>query len=125
MLAIVMTVSIKRRWNTSTNIADEKQGIGAAQDAVRMQNVVKFYEKLPRGPAPAPQPRGLLQRYQARYFGDKPSGARTCISNGPVLKTSYTDRARKMLIRARYSNRPRHCGARSPRLRPELLFPSP
>ena len=52
------------------------KGIGAAQDAVRMQRVVSFYEKLPRGAAPPVQPRGLLQRYQARYFGDKPSAAR-------------------------------------------------
>ncbi|OJD40480.1 mitochondrial f1f0 atp synthase subunit f [Diplodia corticola] len=48
--------------------------IGGAQDAVRMQRVVSFYEKLPRGPAPAPQPKGLLERYQARYFGKNPSG---------------------------------------------------
>lgn len=33
-----------------------------------MQRVVSFYEKLPRGPAPAEKPRGLLQRYQTRYF---------------------------------------------------------
>ncbi|OCK77719.1 hypothetical protein K432DRAFT_384458 [Lepidopterella palustris CBS 459.81] len=47
--------------------------IGAAQDAVRMQRVVGFYEKLPRGPAPEVRPKGLLQRYQARYFGKKTS----------------------------------------------------
>ncbi|KAJ9627695.1 ATP synthase f chain, mitochondrial precursor [Taxawa tesnikishii (nom. ined.)] len=48
-------------------------GIGAAQDAVRMQRVVSFYEKLPRGPAPEVKPRGFLQRYQARYMGKNPS----------------------------------------------------
>ncbi|KAL1303504.1 hypothetical protein AAFC00_006880 [Neodothiora populina] len=48
-------------------------GLGAAQDAVRMQRVVSFYERLPRGPAPDVKPRGLLQRYQARYFGKNPS----------------------------------------------------
>ncbi|KAF2396674.1 mitochondrial F1F0 ATP synthase-like protein subunit F [Trichodelitschia bisporula] len=48
-------------------------GIGAAQDAVRMQRVVSFYEKLPRGPAPEPKARGLFGRYKARYFGAKPS----------------------------------------------------
>ncbi|KAF2423655.1 mitochondrial F1F0 ATP synthase-like protein subunit F [Tothia fuscella] len=50
-------------------------GIGAAQDAVRMQRVVSFYEKLPRGPAPAVKAKGLLARYQARYFGEKTSAA--------------------------------------------------
>ncbi|KAI9679282.1 MAG: hypothetical protein M1817_005302 [Caeruleum heppii] len=48
-------------------------GIGEAQDAARMQRVVSFYEKLPRGPAPEVKPSGLLGRYQARYFGKKPS----------------------------------------------------
>lgn len=36
-----------------------------------MQRVVAFYEALPRGPAPAPQPKGLLQRYQHRYMNGK------------------------------------------------------
>jgi len=52
------------------------KAIGAAQDAVRMQRVVGFYEKLPRGPAPEPKPRGLLQRYQARYMGKNASAMR-------------------------------------------------
>ncbi|KAL1962914.1 hypothetical protein VTN77DRAFT_9092 [Rasamsonia byssochlamydoides] len=38
-----------------------------------MERVVKFYAKLPRGPAPEPKPTGLLERYQARYFGKNPS----------------------------------------------------
>ncbi|MCJ1345093.1 ATP synthase f chain, mitochondrial precursor [Peltigera leucophlebia] len=42
--------------------------IGATQDAVRMQRVVSFYAKLPRGPAPKFQPKGILQRYANRYF---------------------------------------------------------
>ncbi|MCJ1409310.1 hypothetical protein MMC19_003389 [Ptychographa xylographoides] len=50
-------------------------GIGAAQDAARMQRVVSFYEKLPRGPAPQTKATGLLGRYQARYFGKNPSPA--------------------------------------------------
>ncbi|KAE9371812.1 mitochondrial F1F0 ATP synthase-like protein subunit F [Stipitochalara longipes BDJ] len=50
-------------------------GIGAAQDAARMQRVVSFYEKLPRGAAPEVKAKGLLGRYQARYFGKNPSGA--------------------------------------------------
>lgn len=41
-----------------------------------MQRVVSFYEKLPRGPAPEVKAKGLLGRYQARYFGAKPSAAR-------------------------------------------------
>ena len=52
------------------------QAIGGAQDAARMQRVVSFYEKLPRGPAPEVQAKGLLGRYQARYFGKNPSVAR-------------------------------------------------
>ena len=54
-----------------------QKAIGAAQDAVRMQKVVSFYERLPRGAAPDVKPSGLLQRYQARYFGKKPSAMRT------------------------------------------------
>ncbi len=41
-----------------------------------MQRVVRFYEKLPRGPEPEVQAKGLFARYQARYFGKKPSAAR-------------------------------------------------
>jgi len=40
-----------------------------------MQRVVSFYEKLPRGAAPAEQPRGLLQRYQTRYMNGKNASA--------------------------------------------------
>ena len=47
------------------------QAIGGAADAARMQRVVAFYEKLPRGPAPAAQPKGLIQRYQHRYTSGK------------------------------------------------------
>lgn len=54
----------------------EIQGIGAAQDAVRMQRVVNFYEKLPRGPAPEPTVNGPLTWYQKKYFGKNPSAAR-------------------------------------------------
>ncbi|KAL2148592.1 hypothetical protein VTH82DRAFT_2146 [Thermothelomyces myriococcoides] len=49
------------------------KAIGAAPDAVRMQRVVSFYEKLPRGPAPEVKPTGILGRYQAKHFGKKPS----------------------------------------------------
>ncbi|CAK4034864.1 mitochondrial f1f0 atp synthase subunit f [Lecanosticta acicola] len=47
--------------------------IGGAADAARMQNVVGFYEKLPRGAAPEPKPRGFFQWYQFRYMGKNPS----------------------------------------------------
>lgn len=52
------------------------KAIGAAKDAARMDRVVNFYAKLPRGSAPETKPTGLIGRYQARYFGDKPSAAR-------------------------------------------------
>jgi hypothetical protein len=41
-----------------------------------MARIARFYEQLPKGPAPAPQSSGLLGRYQARYFGKNPSAAR-------------------------------------------------
>jgi hypothetical protein len=63
------------------------QAIGAAPDAVRMQRVVSFYEKLPRGAAPEVKAKGLLGRYQAKYFGKNPSAARTTT---PILPPSAT-----------------------------------
>ncbi|SPJ82493.1 probable mitochondrial ATP synthase subunit f [Fusarium torulosum] len=50
------------------------QAIGAAPDAIRMQRVVSFYEKLPRGAAPEIKAKGLLGRYQAKHFGKNPTG---------------------------------------------------
>ncbi|KAF2855585.1 hypothetical protein T440DRAFT_513692 [Plenodomus tracheiphilus IPT5] len=47
--------------------------IGSSPNAVRMQKVVSFYEKLPRGAAPEPEAKGLLGRYQKRYMGKNPS----------------------------------------------------
>lgn len=52
------------------------QAIGAAPDAVRMQRVVNFYEKLPRGAAPEVKATGILGRYQAKHFGKNPSAKR-------------------------------------------------
>lgn len=52
---------------TNGELTFQLQGIGASQDAARMQRVVSFYEKLPRGPAPKFQPKGLIQRYMVRY----------------------------------------------------------
>ncbi|ESZ91576.1 mitochondrial F1F0 ATP synthase subunit F [Sclerotinia borealis F-4128] len=48
-------------------------GLGAAKDAARMQRVVSFYEKLPRGPAPEIKVKGLMRKYQAKHFGKDPS----------------------------------------------------
>jgi hypothetical protein len=42
-----------------------------------MQRVVSFYEKLPRGAAPEIKPKGLVGRYQAKYFGKNASAMRT------------------------------------------------
>ncbi|KAL5349248.1 ATP synthase f chain, mitochondrial precursor [Pseudogymnoascus australis] len=56
-------------------MANLTQGLGAAQDAARMQRVVSFYEKLPRGAAPEAKAKGIWGRYQAKYFGKNPSGA--------------------------------------------------
>ncbi|PGH26853.1 hypothetical protein AJ80_01434 [Polytolypa hystricis UAMH7299] len=46
-------------------------GIGAAKDAARMERIVDFYAKLPRGAAPEVKPFGLWGKYQARYFQGK------------------------------------------------------
>jgi F-type H+-transporting ATPase subunit f len=43
-----------------------------------MARIAKFYERLPKGPAPELKPSGLLGRYQAKYFGKEPSAAREC-----------------------------------------------
>lgn len=90
------------------------KGIGASADAARMQRVVGFYEKLPRGSAPEPKPRGLLQRYQARYMGKNPSAMRT-VSMHPCQIRWLSE----------CSNCPRYCRLDAPRLRSELLLPSP
>ncbi|KHN99308.1 uncharacterized protein MAM_03006 [Metarhizium album ARSEF 1941] len=49
------------------------KAIGGAPDALRMQRVVSFYEKLPRGASSEAKAKGLLGRYQAKYFGKKTS----------------------------------------------------
>ncbi|KAA8908857.1 mitochondrial F1-F0 ATP synthase subunit F of fungi-domain-containing protein [Sphaerosporella brunnea] len=63
--------------------------IGAAKDAARMSRVVDFYSKLPRGPAPVVKPSGLLGRYQARYFGDKPSAMPLVHLIGGLIAIGY------------------------------------
>ncbi|KAE8450459.1 hypothetical protein EG329_006535 [Mollisiaceae sp. DMI_Dod_QoI] len=64
-------------------------GLGAAQDAARMQRVVSFYEKLPRGAAPDVKPKGLLGRYQARYFGKNPSATPLIHAIAFILAIGY------------------------------------
>ena len=59
--------------------------MGAAPNAARMRRIVDFYSKLPRGPAPERKPRGLMERYQMRYFGDNPS-----IMRKRALRSSLT-----------------------------------
>jgi Mitochondrial F1-F0 ATP synthase subunit F of fungi len=64
---------LRSRAERKTNF---HQGLSAAKDAVRMARIAKFYERLPKGPMPEIKPRGLLERYQHRYFGKNPSAAR-------------------------------------------------
>lgn len=64
------------RIEAKNGSADNDQAIGAAPDALRMQRVVNFYEKLPRGPAPEVKATGILGRYQAKHFGKNPSAKR-------------------------------------------------
>jgi len=59
--------------NAITDIGEK--AIGAAQDAARMERVVNFYARLPRGAAPEVKPTGLVGRYQARYFSGKNASA--------------------------------------------------
>lgn len=47
-----------------------------------MARIAKFYERLPKGPMPEIKPRGLLERYQHRYFGKNPSVARQFFTEG-------------------------------------------
>ncbi|CAI4213011.1 unnamed protein product [Parascedosporium putredinis] len=49
------------------------KAIGTNPGAVRMQRVVNFYEKLPRGAASEVKATGLLGRYQAKHFGKNAS----------------------------------------------------
>ncbi|KAL4901889.1 hypothetical protein BDW74DRAFT_159126 [Aspergillus multicolor] len=64
--------------------------IGAAKDAARMDRVVNFYAKLPRGSAPETKATGLIGRYRARYFGDKPSAAPLAHAIGGILILGYS-----------------------------------
>ncbi|KAJ9622208.1 ATP synthase f chain, mitochondrial precursor [Knufia peltigerae] len=63
------------RRGVSTLVANPS-GLGAAANAQRMAKIAKFYEQLPKGPAPQRAPSGPLGWYQAKYFGKNPSAAR-------------------------------------------------
>ncbi|OAX83906.1 hypothetical protein ACJ72_01719, partial [Emergomyces africanus] len=65
-------------------------GIGAARDAARMERIVGFYEKLPRGAAPEIKPTGLIGRYQARYFGKNPSAMPLIHAIGGLMLLGYS-----------------------------------
>ncbi|MCJ1277569.1 hypothetical protein MMC21_005382 [Puttea exsequens] len=65
--------------------------IGGAKDAARMQQVVDLYEKLPKGPAPDRTAKGLLGRYQARYFGRNSSPAPFYHVIGALLLLGYAN----------------------------------
>jgi F-type H+-transporting ATPase subunit f len=58
-----------------------EQGLGAAKDAARMARIVRFYERLPKGPAPERATGGPLGWYQAKYFGKNPSAARMFVQD--------------------------------------------
>ncbi|KAL6454854.1 ATP17 ATP synthase subunit f [Candida maltosa Xu316] len=72
-----MSFVIRRQLSTliPPKIASAKN-LGSNPNAKRMAEVVKFYNKLPQGPAPAAKkPTGLIGRYRAAYFdGDNASG---------------------------------------------------
>ncbi|KAI9662686.1 MAG: hypothetical protein M1831_002729 [Alyxoria varia] len=50
-------------------------GVSAAPDAKRIQRLIRFYERLPRGPAPDPPTTGPISWYRNKYFGKKDSAA--------------------------------------------------
>lgn len=62
-----------------------QQGLGAAKDAARMQRVVSFYEKLPRGQAPDLAKKGFWGNYQKKHFGEKPTAKRMSTYSRPVV----------------------------------------
>lgn len=80
----ISTHRLHTRLSQSKNVGlTDVKAIGASPNAVRMQKVVSFYEKLPRGAAPEVQAKGLLGRYQKKYMGKNSSGRRTSFS-GPA-----------------------------------------
>ncbi|KAI0482002.1 mitochondrial F1-F0 ATP synthase subunit F of fungi-domain-containing protein [Xylariaceae sp. FL0804] len=64
--------------------------LSANPDAARINRLVGFYEKLPRGPAPDVKPTGILGRYQAKHFGKNPTNRPVIHFIGFVLVVGYT-----------------------------------
>ncbi|KAF3984939.1 hypothetical protein FT663_04738 [Candidozyma haemuli var. vulneris] len=87
-----MSFIIRRQLSTliPPKIASAKN-IGGAADAKRMGEVVKFYKKLPTGPAPAPKkPTTPWGKYKAAYFdGDNASGKPLLHLAAVVLISGY------------------------------------
>lgn len=96
------------------------QGIGAAQDAARMNRVVGFYQKLPRGPAPEPKVSGPLTWYQKRYFGKNTSAARK-----DTFWIEGVEPVDKPLANTEYSYCAPNWRPSPPRIHPGILLPSP
>jgi hypothetical protein len=102
--------------------ADILKVIGSSPNAVRMQKVVSFYEKLPRGPAPEPEGKGLLGRYQKKYFGKNASARRAYTqNNAQMLRGVCSSEGCSNLTCD--STRSRHWRFDCVRLRTELLLP--
>jgi hypothetical protein len=51
-----------------------------------MSRISRFYEALPRGPAPVERPMNPLDMYRVRYFGDKPSAWRKSASGNKTSR---------------------------------------
>ncbi|KAJ5138986.1 uncharacterized protein N7515_003834 [Penicillium bovifimosum] len=95
--------------------------IGAAQDAARMERVVTFYAGLPRGPAAAAKPTGLIGRYQARYFsGKNASGAPLVHAIAGILILGYSMEYYFHLLTIRAFERSSKVS--DPQLQPELAL---
>lgn len=84
-----------------------------------MQRVVSFYEKLPRGAAPETKGKGLVGRYQARYFGKKTSATRMNFPAGERFARILD----QILLTLMRSHHPRPHLPHWRRLRSELLLP--
>ncbi|KAJ0302596.1 hypothetical protein COL5a_001538 [Colletotrichum fioriniae] len=71
--------SLRPADDRQVDLNDFTDALGADPNAVRMQRVVNFYEKLPRGAAPEAKPTGILGRYAAKHFSGKNASAKPII----------------------------------------------